>query len=86
MKQSEKPLAMIRRRVILSRYGISNTAFYQRINSGLHTAGVSLGGQCVGWPSHEVDAIISARIAGKTDDEIRALVDQLHAARKEVVR
>jgi prophage regulatory protein len=36
----------------------------------------------VGWPSPEVDALLSARIAGKSEDEIRALVDRLHAARK----
>jgi hypothetical protein len=28
----------------------------------------------VGWPAHELDAIAAARIAGKSEDEIRALV------------
>jgi prophage regulatory protein len=36
----------------------------------------------VGWPSCEVDALIVARIAGKTDAEIRSLVVKLEAARK----
>jgi prophage regulatory protein len=36
----------------------------------------------VGWPSSEVTAINAARIAGKTDEEIRALVVKLEAARK----
>jgi prophage regulatory protein len=36
----------------------------------------------VGWPSDEIDAINSARIAGKTDEEIRALVVKLEADRK----
>jgi prophage regulatory protein len=36
----------------------------------------------VGWPSSEVAAINAARIAGKTDDEIRALVVKLEEARK----
>lgn len=35
----------------------------------------------VGWPACEVDALIVARIAGKTDEEIRALVAKLEAAR-----
>jgi hypothetical protein len=43
---------------------------------------VSLGARAVGWPSDEVDAINSARIAGKTDEEIRALVAKLEADRK----
>jgi prophage regulatory protein len=36
----------------------------------------------VGWPSNEVEAINTARIAGKTDEEVRALVAKLEAARK----
>jgi prophage regulatory protein len=36
----------------------------------------------VGWPASEVSAINTARIAGKTDDEIRVLVVKLEAARK----
>jgi hypothetical protein len=36
------------------------------------------------WPEHEVDAVIEARIAGKTDDEIRELVRELEQRRREV--
>jgi prophage regulatory protein len=43
---------------------------------------VSLGARAVGWPSGEVAAINAARIAGKPDEEIRALVVKLEAARK----
>lgn len=35
-----------------------------------------------GWPSSEVAAINAARIAGKSDEEIRELVLKLEAARK----
>jgi prophage regulatory protein len=38
----------------------------------------------VGWPAHEVAALNAARIAGKADAEIRALVTHLEAARKAV--
>jgi prophage regulatory protein len=38
----------------------------------------------VGWPSDEVDAINSARIAGKTDEEIRILVAKMEADRQGV--
>jgi hypothetical protein len=34
-----------------------------------------------GWPGEEVEALNAARIAGKTDAEIRALVVKLEAAR-----
>jgi prophage regulatory protein len=43
---------------------------------------VRLGPRSVGWPASEVAAINTARIAGMTDDEIRALVVKLEAARK----
>ena len=41
-----------------------------------------LGPRSVGWPASEVAAINTARIAGMTDDQIRALVIKLEAARK----
>lgn len=43
---------------------------------------MSLGPRCVGWPAHEVAALNAARIAGKSDDEIRILVQELESARK----
>ncbi|MBS0587660.1 MAG: AlpA family phage regulatory protein [Proteobacteria bacterium] len=62
--------------------GLSRSTLYLRIAQGLWTKPISLGARAVGWPSSEVEAINAARIAGKTDDEIRALVVQLEAARK----
>ena len=38
--------------------------------------------RATGTPDNEVEALNAARIAGKTDDEIRALVAKLEAARK----
>lgn len=32
-------------------------------------------------PSDELQAVINARVAGATDDQLRALVQRLHAAR-----
>ena len=45
------------------------------------TPPISLGLRSVGWPQYELDALASARIAGKSEDEIRALVLDLVAAR-----
>lgn len=64
--------------------GLSRSTIYLRISQGLWTKPISLGARAVGWPSHEVAAINLARIAGKTDKEIRALVVKLEAARKQV--
>ncbi len=67
---------------VKSESGYSRSTIYLRISQGLWTKQVSLGPRCVGWPAHEVAALNTARIAGKTDDEIRALVLKLEAARK----
>ena len=62
--------------------GVSRSTHYLRITQGLFTKPVSLGPRAVGWPSCEVAALNAARIAGKSDEEIRALVVKLEAARK----
>ncbi|MBU0673015.1 MAG: AlpA family phage regulatory protein [Proteobacteria bacterium] len=62
--------------------GLSRSTLYNRISEGLWTRPVSLGFRAVGWPSDEIEALNAARIAGKTDDEIRSLVVQLVADRK----
>jgi len=62
--------------------GYSRSTIYLRIAQGLWTKQISLGPRCVGWPAAEVAALNAARIAGKTDAEIRELVTYLEAARK----
>jgi len=65
--------------------GLSRSACYLQIARGLMTRPVRLGDRAVGWPASEIEAINAARIAGKSDDEIRALVRQLEAARIQAV-
>jgi len=67
---------------VKSESGLSRSTIYLRIAQGLWTKPVSLGARAVGWPSGEVAAINAARIAGKTDEEVRALVVKLESARK----
>ena len=62
--------------------GLSRSTIYLRIAQGLWTKPVSLGARAVGWPSGDVATINAARISGKSDAEIRALVVKLEAARK----
>ena len=44
-----------------------------------------LGPRAVGWPSNEIEALNAARISGKTDTQIRELVETLHTKRKELM-
>jgi prophage regulatory protein len=62
--------------------GLSRSTIYLRITQGLWPKPISLGGRAVGWPANEVAAVTAARIAGKSDDEIRQLVVELEKARK----
>ena len=64
--------------------GYSRSTLYLRISQGLWPKPVHLGPRAVGWPSDEVAAMNAARIAGKSDDEIRELVLTLEVARKMV--
>lgn len=63
----------------------SHASIYNAINAGLFTKGVKIGERSVGWPSEEVQAINAARIAAKSDAEIRELVNRLHAKRVQTI-
>lgn len=60
----------------------SRATIYAWIAAGLMTPPIKLGSKSSAWPAFEVNAILAARIAGKSDDEIRALVVELTEARK----
>lgn len=67
---------------IAHRRRVSKSTVYADIRQGLWPTLVAFGPRTRGQPDYEVDELIAARIAGRTDDEIRALVKQLLAARK----
>jgi len=62
----------------------ADASVYNAIRVGLFTNGVAIGQRAKGWPDYEVDAINAARVAGKSDSEIRELVKNLHAKRSEL--
>ena len=62
----------------------SHASIYSAIKAGLFTTGVAIGQRSRGWPSDEVKAINAARIAGKSQAELRELVSRLHAKRTEL--
>lgn len=82
MSSNNQPISLIRRKQLEKRMGIGRSTIYLRINQSLIPSPISLGANSVGWPEHEIDAIIAARVSGKSDDEIRLLVSKLVAARK----
>lgn len=62
--------------------GYRRSALYEQIKRGLLPRPVNLTEKSVAWPEDELIAVNKARIAGKGDPEIRALVAQLEAQRK----
>ena len=67
----------------LHKTGDTRSPLYDKVAKGLFTRAIKIGGaRAAGWPEHEVDQIIAARIAGQSDEQIRTLVQQLHEQRK----
>ena len=64
----------------------SHASIYTAIKAGTFTRPVPIGERSVGWPDYEVKAINAARIAGQSEDAIKALVNRLHAKRIELVQ
>ena len=60
---------------------LSKAGIYANIKAGVFPRQVKFGDRAARWRSDEVQAVCSARDAGKSTDEVRALVHQLHAAR-----
>ena len=78
------PLAILRRKQVQAESGYSRSTLYLRIAQGLWPKPVSLGARAVGWPAGEVSAVNAARIAGKSDDDIRVLVASLELERQTI--
>ncbi len=66
--------------------GVSRSTLYAHIADRLCVPPIKLGARAVGWPQNEIEAVKAARIAGKTDEEIRQLVATLVAARKDAAK
>lgn len=72
---------LLRKPRVLELRGDSNTSLYREIQAGLFPRPVKTGPRRSAWPAPEVDAIQRARIAGKSAEEIKALVLSLEAQR-----
>lgn len=62
--------------------GRSRSKIYADIKAHTFPAPVRLGARSVAWVDHEINTWIQAKIAGQTDEELKALVASLEAARQ----
>jgi len=68
---------IVKRPAARNQLGISNSTFFTHIKKGLVAPGINLGDRAVGYLQHELDAVLSARIAGCSNEEIKLLVKNL---------
>jgi prophage regulatory protein len=64
---------------------MSRSTVYLRVKEGLMTPPVKLSTRCSVWPENEITAIKTARIAQKSEDEIRQLVILLKQQRRSLM-
>ena len=76
------PQAILRLPAVKEASGLYRSSLYARIKEGLWPRQIGIGPRAVGWASDEVAAVNAARIAGKDEEQIRALVRKLEAERQ----
>jgi prophage regulatory protein len=74
-------MRLLRIKNVLGRTGQTRSPMYKDMQDGLFVRPVKIGARAAGWPEHEVEAIVAARIAGANVDALRKLVKRLHDAR-----
>jgi len=72
---------LLRLAAVLDSRGRGRSAHYADVKKGLFTPPIASSQRSVRWPDYEVEAINRARIAGKTEEEIKGLVQRLVAQR-----
>jgi prophage regulatory protein len=83
---SSKLFAMVRPSGAMLCLGRGRTSLWADIKNGRLMPPVRLGPRAVGWPSHEIDTLVAARLVGCTDDEICGVVRRIVARRAELAQ
>lgn len=73
-------MRLLRMAVLSAKIGKGRSSNYAEIKNGTLPPPIKYGDTSC-WPEHEIDVVVAARIAGKTDDEIRELVKEIVANR-----
>lgn len=74
-------LQLVRRASVLKQTARSKSALQLDEKAGLFCPPISIGDRAVAYIQSEVDAVIQARIEGRTSEQIKALVKQLISKR-----
>ena len=76
---------IVKQRKVLDQFKFSKSTLFNQRKKGLMPPAVALGERAVAYLQHELDAVLSARIAGHTPEQLKALVKFLVAKRKEIL-
>jgi prophage regulatory protein len=63
MVQQQNSTAILRRKAVEQRTGLSRSTLYLMVKQGAFPAPISLGAKAVGWVESEVEAFLQGRIA-----------------------
>ena len=74
-------IALLRAPELRARLGIGHTTVFRWVRMGVIPPPIKLGPRRVAWVLSEIDQIISARISGQSEEDIRGLVARLVAQR-----
>lgn len=77
---NDRPV-LLRQRQVRLETGYARSTIYARVQQGLLPPPVKLGPRSVAWPAAEIAAVNAARIAARSDSEIREIVSVLLSRR-----
>lgn len=76
--------SLIRFSKVEEKTGLRRSMVYKLMNDGLFVGSVAIGNRARAFLNSEVNAIVAARIAGKSEDDIRNLVKELTEKRQQI--
>ena len=68
---------LLRAKAVIERTGLARSTIYLHAKQGLFPPPVKIGMNVAAWPEQEIRHVMEARIAGKTEDEIRNIVARI---------
>ena len=75
-------MQFLRFRDVIAKTGVARISIYRAISRGEFPPQVKLSDRTAAFVEAEVSAVLAARVAGQSPDQIRALVADLVAARQ----
>lgn len=77
-------LKLIKKPEVLALVGLSKSTLHLHIASGLMPPPVPIGERAVAFVQHEIQAVLAAKIAGCSRDELKQLISELVNLRQEI--